>query len=95
MPITGTILIAALIALNLVTFAAFGWDKFCATRGGRRVAEHALLSLMAVGGSPGGWAAMLLFHHKTQKASFRYAATIIVLLQVVALIGISIWLTAR
>ena len=67
----GTIVIAVLVVLNLVTFAVFGWDKLCARAGQRRVSEHALLTLMAVGGSPGGWAAMLLFRHKTQKASFR------------------------
>ena len=67
----GTIVIAVLVVLNLVTFAVFGWDKLCARAGRRRVSEHALLTLMAVGGSPGGWAAMLLFRHKTQKASFR------------------------
>ena len=42
---------------------------------------------MAVGGSPGGWAAMLLFHHKTQKASFRTPAIVITLLQAAALPG--------
>ena len=79
------------MALNLVTFAVFGWDKFCATHGRRRVSERALLTLMAVGGSPGGWAAMLVFHHKTHKASFRWPAIVIVLLQVAALVAISIW----
>jgi uncharacterized membrane protein YsdA (DUF1294 family) len=80
------IAIGALIALNLVTFAVFGWDKFCATHGRRRISERALLTLMAVGGSPGGWVAMLVFHHKTQKASFRWPAIVIVLLQIVALV---------
>jgi uncharacterized membrane protein YsdA (DUF1294 family) len=84
-----------LVALSLLAFAVFGWDKFCATRGRRRVSERTLLGLMAVGGSPGGWAAMFAFHHKTQKASFRTAATIIVALQIVALIAIWVWRAAR
>jgi uncharacterized membrane protein YsdA (DUF1294 family) len=88
MATSGTIVTAALIALNLVTFAVFAWDKFCATRGRRRVSEQALLGLMAVGGSPGGWAAMLLFHHKTQKAIFKLVAIGIVVVQVVALVAI-------
>jgi hypothetical protein len=54
MPFSGTILIVAVVAVNLLTFAAFGWDKFCATSGRRRVAERTLLSLMAIGGSPAG-----------------------------------------
>ena len=93
MPLSGTILVVAVVAVNLVTFAAFGWDKFCATSGRRRVAERTLLSLMVIGGSPAGWIAMLLFHHKTQKASFRSAAIAIVLIQVAALIAVSIWLS--
>ena len=83
------------MALNLVTFAVFGWDKFCATHGRRRVSERALLTLMAVGGSPGGWGAMLVFHHKTQKDSFRWPAIVIVLLQVATLVAISIWRAGR
>jgi uncharacterized membrane protein YsdA (DUF1294 family) len=89
------IIAAGLIALSLLTFVTFGWDNFCAMRGRRRISERTLLSLMAIGGSPGGWVAMLLFHHKTQKASFRTAALIIVVLQVVALIAIWVWLGGR
>ena len=91
----GTIVIAVLVVLNLATFAVFGWDKLCARAGRRRVSEHALLTLMAVGGSPGGWAAMLLFHHKTQKASFRTPAIVITLLQAAALLVFAIWLARR
>jgi len=90
-----TLIVAALIALSLLTFAVFGWDKFCAAHGRRRVPERTLLTLMAVGGSPGGWAAMLLFHHKTQKASFRTPAIIIVVLQAVAVVAIWAWLAAH
>jgi uncharacterized membrane protein YsdA (DUF1294 family) len=91
MPGLGSLGIWALVALNVVTFAIFGWDKFCATHGRRRISERALLTLMAVGGSPGGWAAMLVFHHKTQKASFRWPAIVIVVLQAAALGLILIW----
>jgi uncharacterized membrane protein YsdA (DUF1294 family) len=95
MPGLGPIAIGALIALNLVTFAVFGWDKFCATHGRRRISERALLTLMAVGGSPGGWAAMAVFHHKTQKASFRWPAIVIVLVQGAALVVIVLWRAGR
>jgi uncharacterized membrane protein YsdA (DUF1294 family) len=90
-----SLLVIALIALSLLTFAVFGWDKFCATHGRRRVSERALLTLMAVGGSPGGWAAMLVFHHKTQKASFRTPAIVIVALQAVAIVAIWAWFAGR
>jgi uncharacterized membrane protein YsdA (DUF1294 family) len=95
MATSGTIICVALITLNVVTFAVFGWDKFSAASGRRRVSERALLSLMVVGGSPGGWAAMFVFHHKTQKASFRWLAIIIVLLQVATLIAVSSWLVGK
>jgi uncharacterized membrane protein YsdA (DUF1294 family) len=78
----------ALIVLNVATFAVFGWDKFCATHARRRVSERTLLGLMAIGGSPGGWAAMLVFRHKTRKASFRTPATVIVVVQAVAVLAI-------
>ena len=95
MTAAGTIAIAVLVVLNLVTFAVFGWDKLCARNGRRRVSERALLTLMVVGGSPGGWAAMLLFHHKTQKASFRTLAIVITVLQAAALLVLAIWLAVR
>ena len=61
----------ALLGLNLLTFLAFGHDKFRARRGGRRTPEATLLLLASLGGFPAGWLAMRLFRHKTIKRSFR------------------------
>ena len=59
-----------LIAINFVAFAAFGWDKAQAERGGWRVRESTLVMLSSVGGLPGALAGRALFRHKTRKAGF-------------------------
>ena len=61
-----------LLAVNVATFLAFGWDKLCARRGRRRVPEATLLALAALGGLGGAYVAMPLFRHKTQKSPFRW-----------------------
>jgi uncharacterized membrane protein YsdA (DUF1294 family) len=56
---------AWLAALTAATFAVYGMDKLASkTDWGR--APEALLNLLAIaGGFAGGWAGMLLFHHKS------------------------------
>lgn len=76
---------AYLAAINVGTFGVYGLDKRQAVRHRRRVPEWALLTMVAVGGSPGGWLASRAFRHKTLKASYRVAFWLIVGAQVVAL----------
>jgi uncharacterized membrane protein YsdA (DUF1294 family) len=54
-------------ALSATTFAMYGLDKLLAQGGGERVrAPEGILHLLAVlGGFPGGWLGMMVFHHKT------------------------------
>ncbi|MGC9940947.1 MAG: DUF1294 domain-containing protein [Verrucomicrobiota bacterium] len=59
------------IALSAATFIAFGYDKWCASRFGRRVPESFLILLRAPGGWPGGVAGMSVFRHKTVKWMFK------------------------
>ena len=75
----------ASLVLNGVTFAVFAYDKDCAIRGARRIPERTLFLLMSLGGSPGGWLAMLSLHHKNRKTSFRTVAWLIVLMQIAVL----------
>jgi uncharacterized membrane protein YsdA (DUF1294 family) len=56
---------------SVVTFLAFGWDKWRASRGAERISELTLVLLSALGGWPGGLAGMILFRHKTAKWSFK------------------------
>jgi uncharacterized membrane protein YsdA (DUF1294 family) len=85
MSATAVGLIFAVLGLNVFTFLVFAYDKACAVRGTWRVPERQLFLLMLVGGSLGGWLAMVRLHHKTRKTSFRSIASLIVLLQLVAL----------
>ena len=80
-----------LAALNVFTFFVFAYDKACAKRGAWRVPEQRLFLLMTLGGSIGGWMAMLSLHHKNRKLSFRLVASTIVGLQLVALMLLQRW----
>jgi len=65
------LLMVALLALNAVSFLAFGWDKAMARGGRGRIPERTLLWLAVFGGSAGSIAGQRLFRHKTRKEPFR------------------------
>jgi uncharacterized membrane protein YsdA (DUF1294 family) len=68
----GQLLVAGwLAATSLAAFLLFGYDKWQAGRKGGRVAESILWLASAVGGWPGGLLGILIFHHKSAKASFQ------------------------
>ena len=60
----------ALIAVNVLAFAAFGIDKARAEQGAWRISEGALLHLAFFGGTLGAYAGRALFRHKTRKQPF-------------------------
>ena len=64
------LLTACLVLGNLVTFAAFGIDKWKAVRNRPRIRIATLLGLSFFGGAAGGLAGMYLFHHKTRRDYF-------------------------
>lgn len=74
--------IVYLVLINIVTFFYFGFDKWFASLGSRRVSEKTLWILSLIGGSLGALGAMQLFRHKTKKNSFQLWFTVIFLLQV-------------
>ena len=78
-----------LIAINFVAFAAFGWDKAQAERGGWRVREMTLVTLASVGGIAGALAGRAVFRHKTRKPAFlgRMVGGAIAL----PLLGLAVW----
>ena len=59
-------------AFSAVTFLTFGFDKWTASRSGRRVSEFALVMLGAFGGWIGGVIGMTVFRHKTAKWTFKF-----------------------
>lgn len=66
-------------AFTAVTFLAFGFDKWKASRSGQRISEFALVILGALGGWVGGFIGMMVFRHKTAKWTFKlkYALALI------------------
>jgi len=78
---------AAFIALNIVTWFVYGWDKRLAGLNQRRVPEAALLGLALLGGSPGAAFGMWAFRHKTRKKPFLVAFGAVLLCQATAAYG--------
>ncbi len=65
------VLMVWLAGSSVWAFGLFGLDKWRAQRsGGPRTAESTLLLASAVGGWPGGLLGILVFRHKSAKASF-------------------------
>ena len=52
-------------ALSAVTWVIYGLDKLLSKMGSLRVPERLLNLLAMLGGFPGGWLGMFIFHHKT------------------------------
>lgn len=85
-----------LIAINLVTFFAFGVDKLKAKRKEthettRRVPERTLFLLSILGGSIGALLGMRAFHHKTLHKTFRFGIPVILFLQIAIPLGLWVW----
>lgn len=80
------VLLAALLSLNLLSFALFGLDKRRAQRGRRRIPERTLLCCAACFGAAGALLAMRLFRHKTKKPLFSAGVPLLLLVQALALL---------
>lgn len=70
LPLLTQMFFVYLAVINIITFFAFGLDKFAATQGNRRTPEKKLWFLSAIGGSLGAISAMEFFAHKRRKVSF-------------------------
>ncbi|UYV16505.1 DUF1294 domain-containing protein [Porphyrobacter sp. ULC335] len=82
---------AALLAMNLFAFAAFGIDKARAAQGAWRVSESTLLRLAFFGGTVGAYAGRALFRHKTRKQPFCGQLHAIAALQLAAAAGLAVY----
>ena len=78
------ILLAYLVIINFVTFAAFAIDKIAAIERKSRI-RIVTLGLSFVGGSIGGIIAMYLLRHKTRKDYFTVGLPLIIGMQIVLL----------
>ena len=79
---------ASLLGVNIVTAAAFSYDKLVAGGDLTRVPERVLLTLCLIGGIIGGGASMLFLRHKTSKPRFRNMVIGIAVVQILACIGL-------
>jgi len=80
---------ALFVGVNMATMLCYGYDKYLAQAGGRRVPEAALHILAAAGGTPGAFVGQLLFRHKTRDRQFRLVFWAIATIQLVVLIVIA------
>ena len=71
-----------LLCINLIAFAAYGWDKRKARKGAWRIPERTLFLLAVLGGSVGAIAGVYLFHHKTRHKKFTLGLPVVLLLQI-------------
>ena len=61
---------SAYLALSVVTFLVYAFDKSAATSGRRRIAEQTLHLFAMLGGWPGALVAQQILRHKTSKQEF-------------------------
>jgi uncharacterized membrane protein YsdA (DUF1294 family) len=78
---------AWLIAITLVTFLAYWYDKNAAISKWLRVPERVLLWLTLAGGTLGAIAGMRTLHHKTLERDFAVKLSLVVTLQVIVVVA--------
>ena len=79
------------IAINVVTFFAYGSDKWKAKRSRWRISEATLLGMAVIGGSIGAWLGMRVWHHKTMHKKFQLGIPLIIVVQ----IALVIWIISK
>lgn len=75
-----------LVGINVITFLAMWLDKRKAKKGKWRISEHALFTLVLLGGGIGGIIGMYRFRHKTQKPKFYIGFPTITIVEAILLI---------
>ena len=78
--------------MSLITFAAFGIDKYKAINKRWRIRERTLFLLALLGGGVGAFLGMKVFHHKTLHKKFAIGIPVIMIVQLI-LLGWLIWQT--
>jgi uncharacterized membrane protein YsdA (DUF1294 family) len=81
-----------LLSINVVALLTYGYDKAIADSNRTRVPERVLLLLAFIGGTIGALLGMILFHHKTAKASFKRKFWLVVLVQIALIVLYFVWL---
>ncbi|MEF9477963.1 DUF1294 domain-containing protein [Chryseobacterium sp. RRHN12] len=76
-------MIPFLFIINLITFGAFGFDKWQAKKHQWRISENTLLGISLLGGILGAASGMIIFSHKVSKKSFLVKFILVVLVDLV------------
>lgn len=76
------------LAASLVLCFLMGFDKKRAKQHRARINEFTLFAWALLGGAPGGWLGMRVFHHKTRHRYFRWGFPLLSL----AWTGLLLWL---
>ena len=84
----GVYILYYLIAINVIAFLTYGFDKFKAKKGKWRIPESSLLLLAIIGGSIGAWLGIKVWHHKTLHKKFKYGIPLIVIAQIAIVVYI-------
>ncbi len=71
-----------LIIINIISVLVCSFDKWRAIRGGRRVPEKTLFTIVFLGGSVGMYITMRIIRHKTLDKRFMIGIPIIIIFQV-------------
>ena len=76
-----------LIIISFFSFSLYTYDKFQSlkSKNAQRVSEKKLLLSSLLGGTIGSMLSMIIFRHKTKKASFFIKFIIVILVQIVAI----------
>ena len=93
--LAASLYLGGVMAMSIITFAAYGWDKRRAKTDGRRIPEQTLHLLAFLGGWPGAILGQRTFRHKTQKLSFRVVFWIVTLLHIAMVCAACYFLPAR
>lgn len=80
-----SLMVQAIIALNIVAFVVFGTDKALAIHGARRIPEMTFFLLALAGATPGILIGMHLFRHKIRKPSFQLIIVALLVAQILVI----------
>ena len=84
------LLVGWLVVVNVVTAAAYAYDKTAARRAGRRVRERTLLLLDAAGGVVGAWIVFLGMRHKTLHRRFWVVQSVASVVWALVVVGVAL-----
>ena len=84
------LLVGWLAVVNVVTAAAYAYDKLSAQRGGRRIRERTLLLMDIAGGVVGAWIVFFGMRHKTLHRRFWIVQSVASALWIAIIVGVAV-----